>query len=66
MYYHVEDIVVMAEILCWSREERIDAFRKKLNVSPRIFAYSGHETTSCLLVLIQWSTGDCYVGWSQQ
>ena len=56
MYYHVEDIIVMAEILCWSREERIDDFREKLNVSPRIFTDSCNEPANGLLVLIQWST----------
>lgn len=45
----------MAKILCWSREERIDDFRKKLNVSPRIFTHSYNEPGGGLLVLVQWS-----------
>jgi hypothetical protein len=58
MYYHVEDIIVMAEVLCWSREERIDNFREKLDVSPCIFTDSCNEPTDGLLGLIMWSTPD--------
>jgi len=47
----------MAEILCWSREESIDDFREKLNISPRIFTDSCNEPADGLLVLVQLSTG---------